>query len=191
HREEEYEEEEEEDEENEEEEEQPTTKPSAKEVESSRQGPPSGAVHMAAPVDVEKAGSLCLPCKCVVSVVPNAPATEEEEDGMADAPSQSSMCTLSPDSALRTTSPQPSVLASLLAQRKSSITVPASSVPTPSPRGSSSRGSSVITTPSTSPTVERLPYLPHSPFHLFSYDFDEDEAPAGADEGEAGKRGSR
>ncbi|XP_058532883.1 FH1/FH2 domain-containing protein 3 isoform X1 [Ochotona princeps] len=27
--------------------------------------------------------------------------------------------------------------------------------------------------PKTSPTVERLPYVPHSPFHLFSYDFEE------------------
>ncbi|KAJ8354388.1 hypothetical protein SKAU_G00219550 [Synaphobranchus kaupii] len=190
-REEEYEVEEEEGEEEVEEEEevQPITEPSTKE-ESPRQGTPSGGVPMPPSVDVEKAGSLCLPCKCVVSVIPNDAASEKaEESGPLDPPSKASMCTLSPDSALLPVSPQPSVLASLLAQRKSSITVPASSGPSPCSRGSSSRDSSVITTPSTSPTVERLPYLPHSPFHLFSYDFDEDEAPTR--EGEAGEAGDR
>ena len=143
-------------------------------------------------VDVEKAGSLCLPCKCVVSFTPNATVMEKAEESEPEDPSRASMCTLSPDSALRPASPQPSVLASLLARRKSAVTVPASSVPSPCSRGSSSRGSSVITTPSTSPTAERLPYLPHSPFHLFSYDFDEDDVPAQEGErGEAGERGLR
>ncbi|KAJ8290705.1 hypothetical protein GJAV_G00016540 [Gymnothorax javanicus] len=138
-------------------------------------------------VDVEKGGSSCLPCKCVVSVIPNTAAMEKPGGcETADPPVRTS---LSPDSALRPVSPQPSVLASLLAQRKSAITVPASSNPSPCSRGSSSRGSSVLTTPSTSPTVERLPYLPHSPFHLFSYDFDEDETPAR--EGETGEEGER
>ncbi|XP_017340631.2 FH1/FH2 domain-containing protein 3 isoform X2 [Ictalurus punctatus] len=55
----------------------------------------------------------------------------------------------------------PSLLASLLSQRKSSITVPPCSEMTPPLRGS------------TRPQ-KLLPYIPHSPFHLFSYDLEED-----------------
>ncbi|KAI4874078.1 hypothetical protein NFI96_027695, partial [Prochilodus magdalenae] len=52
---------------------------------------------------------------------------------------------------------QPSMLASLLARRKSCISVPSCSEVTPSR------------------PLQRLPYLPHSPFHLFSYDMPEEE----------------
>lgn len=55
----------------------------------------------------------------------------------------------------------PSLLAFLLAQRKSSITVPPCSERTPPLRGS------------THPQ-KLLPYIPHSPFHLFSYDIEEE-----------------
>ncbi|KAF4081778.1 hypothetical protein AMELA_G00165230 [Ameiurus melas] len=55
----------------------------------------------------------------------------------------------------------PSLLASLLAQRKSSITVPPCSEMTPPLRGSAR-------------PHKLLPYIPHSPFHLFSYDLGED-----------------
>ncbi|XP_075777767.1 FH1/FH2 domain-containing protein 3 isoform X2 [Pelodiscus sinensis] len=37
----------------------------------------------------------------------------------------------------------------------------------------SSQNSSASITPKASPTIEKLPYVPHSPFHLFSYDFEE------------------
>ncbi|KAM9496760.1 FH1/FH2 domain-containing protein 3 [Clarias gariepinus] len=55
----------------------------------------------------------------------------------------------------------PSLLASLLARHKSSITVPPCSEMTPPLRGS------------TRPQ-KLLPYVPHSPFHLFSYDIEEE-----------------
>lgn len=55
----------------------------------------------------------------------------------------------------------PSLLASLLARRKSSITVPPCSEMTPPLRGH------------TRPE-KLLPYIPHSPFHLFSYDMEEE-----------------
>lgn len=55
----------------------------------------------------------------------------------------------------------PSLLASLLARRKSSITVPPCSEMTPPLRGS------------TRPQ-KLIPYVPHSPFHLFSYDIEEE-----------------
>lgn len=55
----------------------------------------------------------------------------------------------------------PSLLASLLARHKSSITVPPCSEMTPPLRGS------------TRPQ-KLLPYVPHTPFHLFSYDIKEE-----------------
>ncbi|XP_075867430.1 FH1/FH2 domain-containing protein 3 isoform X2 [Nelusetta ayraudi] len=58
--------------------------------------------------------------------------------------------------------PQPSLLASLLARKRSIATVPAAKEVSPPPRGSSR------------PSPDRLPYLPHAPFHLFSYDLDEE-----------------
>ncbi|XP_043089002.1 FH1/FH2 domain-containing protein 3 isoform X1 [Puntigrus tetrazona] len=57
-----------------------------------------------------------------------------------------------PDSA------QPSLLANLLAQRRSSVSVPPTNEISPLLRGSA-----------------HLPYLPHSPFFLFSYDLEEQE----------------
>lgn len=55
----------------------------------------------------------------------------------------------------------PSLLASLLAQRKSSVTIPPCSKMTPPLCGSTH-------------TQRLLPYIPHSPFHLFSYDMEEE-----------------
>lgn len=77
---------------------------------------------------------------------------------------------LSPPSSPTTLSPlsppaQPSLLASLLARKRSVVTVPASTEASPPRRGSSR------------PSPDRLPYLPHSPFHLFSYDLDEEPPP--------------
>lgn len=60
---------------------------------------------------------------------------------------------------------QPSLLASLLARKRSIVTVPATKEVSPPLRGSSR------------PSPERLPYLPHSPFHLFSYDLNEEPSP--------------
>ncbi|XP_022603070.1 FH1/FH2 domain-containing protein 3-like isoform X6 [Seriola dumerili] len=60
---------------------------------------------------------------------------------------------------------QPSLLATLLARKRSAVTVPATKEVSPPLRGSSR------------PSPDRLPYLPHSPFHLFSYDLDEEPSP--------------
>ncbi|XP_074542403.1 FH1/FH2 domain-containing protein 3 isoform X2 [Halichoeres trimaculatus] len=60
---------------------------------------------------------------------------------------------------------QPSLLASLLARKRSIVTVPATKEVSPPSRGSNR------------PSPDRLPYLPHSPFHLFSYDLDEEPSP--------------
>ncbi|CAM4640773.1 unnamed protein product [Leuciscus chuanchicus] len=71
----------------------------------------------------------------------HTPEEEEEEERKATPP---------PDSA------QPSLLANLLARRKSTVSVPPSNEISPPLRGSA-----------------HLPYLPHSPFFLFSYDVEE------------------
>lgn len=60
-----------------------------------------------------------------------------------------------------------SLLSTLLARKRSIVTVPATTEVSPPLRGSSR------------PSPDRLPYLPHSPFHLFSYDLEE-EASASA-----------
>lgn len=81
---------------------------------------------------------------------------EEEEERKATPP---------PDSA------QPSLLANLLARRKSTVSVPPSNQISPSLRGSTHLPSN-----QTSPPLRgsaHLPYLPHSPFFLFSYDVEE------------------
>lgn len=56
---------------------------------------------------------------------------------------------------------QPSLLATLLARKKSTVTVPASKEVSPPQRGTNRL------------SPDRLLYTPHSPFHLFSYDLDE------------------
>ncbi|KAM9776725.1 FH1/FH2 domain-containing protein 3 isoform 1-T1 [Syngnathus typhle] len=59
----------------------------------------------------------------------------------------------------------PSLLAALLARKKVTSTVPASKEVSPPLRGG------------LYPSPEHLPYKPHSPFHLFSYDMEEETSP--------------
>lgn len=93
---------------------------------------------------------------------------EEEKKPSGSSPASSQNSPTSPVSSSLASSPlspppQPSLLATLLARKRSSVTVPASTEVSPPPRGSSSPSH-----------PDRLPYLPHSPFHLFSYDLDEE-----------------
>ncbi|XP_032715471.1 FH1/FH2 domain-containing protein 3 isoform X3 [Lontra canadensis] len=56
---------------------------------------------------------------------------------------------------------------------------------------SASRPSSTAPGPlKASPTIEKLPYVPHSPFHLFSYDFEDSPLSAKEKEAEAQKESS-
>nr|XP_015212473.1 PREDICTED: FH1/FH2 domain-containing protein 3 isoform X1 [Lepisosteus oculatus] len=115
---------------------------------------------------IEQAGSSCSPCKYIVNFIPTTAEEKFPTSPPAKSPPPSATETPDlPDSSYL--SPQPSVLASLLVNRK----LPAITTSTSSRSGS--QGSSANITPAVSPTVEKLPYLPHSPFHLFSYDFDE------------------
>ncbi|XP_029370257.1 FH1/FH2 domain-containing protein 3 isoform X1 [Echeneis naucrates] len=93
---------------------------------------------------------------------------EDEQKSRIVAPSASTFHSPSaPTSSPPVSSPlsppaQPSLLATLLARKRSVVTVPATKEVSPPLRGSSRS------------SPERLPYLPHSPFHLFSYDLDEE-----------------
>ncbi|XP_055272943.1 FH1/FH2 domain-containing protein 3 isoform X1 [Moschus berezovskii] len=55
--------------------------------------------------------------------------------------------------------------------------------PPPSPSPASRSSSTAPAPPKASPSREKLPYVPHSPFHLFSYDFE--DSPLSAKEKEA------
>ncbi|XP_047239964.1 FH1/FH2 domain-containing protein 3 isoform X2 [Girardinichthys multiradiatus] len=74
-------------------------------------------------------------------------------------PPSTEFCSLGPET-------QPSLLATLLARKRSMVTVPATKEVSLPLRGSSR------------PSPDHMPYLPHSPFHLFSYDLDGEPAPS-------------
>ncbi|XP_044027247.1 FH1/FH2 domain-containing protein 3 isoform X4 [Siniperca chuatsi] len=95
---------------------------------------------------------------------------EEQRNQTETNPASTVHCPSTPTSSSPISSPlsppaQTSLLASLLARKRSIVTVPATKEVSP-PLRCSSR-----------PSPDRLPYLPHSPFHLFSYDLDEEPSP--------------
>ncbi|XP_030877726.1 FH1/FH2 domain-containing protein 3-like, partial [Leptonychotes weddellii] len=58
------------------------------------------------------------------------------------------------------------------------------------PASASRPSSTAPEPPKTSPTIEKLPYVPHSPFHLFSYDFEDSPLSAKEKEAESPKESS-
>ncbi|XP_064362779.1 FH1/FH2 domain-containing protein 3 isoform X7 [Dromaius novaehollandiae] len=153
----------EEEESEEEEEEQPVTEPNTEdegEEEASRQVEASG-VPAAHEVTNENL-SQCSDASTVSSAI--SPA--ERPLSCSRAKSSSSSSSSVPDSSV--------------SHRNSVHSSPSSPAPV---LLSSSQNSSASTTPKASPTVEKLPYVPHTPFHLFSYDFE--ESPASVKEKEA------
>ncbi|KAM6101897.1 FH1/FH2 domain-containing protein 3 isoform 6-T6 [Theristicus caerulescens] len=147
----------------EEEEEQPVTEPNTEdegEEEASRQVKASGVPG--AREAVNENFSRCFDSSAISSAI--SPA--ERPLSCSRAKSSSSSSSSVPDSSV---SHHNSVL--------SSPSSPATALL------SSSQNSSASITPKASPTVEKLPYVPHTPFHLFSYDFE--ESPASVKEKEA------
>nr|KAF6422367.1 formin homology 2 domain containing 3 [Rousettus aegyptiacus] len=63
-------------------------------------------------------------------------------------------------------------------------------LPPPAPASTSRSSSTTPGLPKPSPTIEKLPYVPHSPFHLFSYDFEDSPLSTKEKEGEAQKESS-
>ncbi|KAM7383968.1 hypothetical protein PAMA_011358 [Pampus argenteus] len=165
-REEECEDEVEEDEEEKEEEENPVTESDSDEQEGaftvSSQTTPSPARHSPSIVHRTTLQSITITSK--------KESVKEEEQRNRTEPPPIPTHPSTPTSPLPISSPlsppaQPSLLASLMARKKSIITVPATKEVSPPLRGSSR------------PSSDRLPYLPHSPFHLFSYDLNEEPSP--------------
>ncbi|XP_071592892.1 FH1/FH2 domain-containing protein 3 isoform X10 [Heliangelus exortis] len=147
----------------EEEEEQPVTEPNTEdegEEETSRQVKASGV-----PGAREAVNESLSPCSDS-SAVSSAISPAERPLSCSRAKSSTSTFSSVPDSSV---SHHNSVL--------SSPSSPAAALL------SSSQNSSASITPKVSPTVEKLPYVPHTPFHLFSYDFE--ESPASVKEKEA------
>ncbi|NXO80508.1 FHOD3 protein, partial [Sitta europaea] len=152
-----------EDEYEEEEEEQPVTEPNTEdegEEEANRQVKASEApdVHEA----VKESFSQCSDSSAVSSAI--SPA--ERPLARSRAKSFSSNSSSVPDSSV---SHHNSVLSSSSSPATAFLSSP--------------QNSSASITPKASPTVEKLPYVPHTPFHLFSYDFE--ESPASVKEKEA------
>ncbi|XP_019493466.1 PREDICTED: FH1/FH2 domain-containing protein 3 isoform X8 [Hipposideros armiger] len=63
-------------------------------------------------------------------------------------------------------------------------------LPPPTPASASRSSSAAPGLPKASPTIEKLPYVPHSPFHLFSYDFEDSPLSTKEKEAEAQKESS-
>lgn len=59
--------------------------------------------------------------------------------------------------------------------------------PHPTPASAARTSSTAPGPPKASPTIEKLPYVPHSPFHLFSYDFEDSPLSTKEKEAEAQK----
>ncbi|XP_035865035.1 FH1/FH2 domain-containing protein 3 isoform X6 [Phyllostomus discolor] len=60
-------------------------------------------------------------------------------------------------------------------------------LPHPTPASAARTSSTTPGRPKASPTIEKLPYVPHSPFHLFSYDFEDSPLSTKEKEAEAQK----
>ncbi|XP_039977716.1 FH1/FH2 domain-containing protein 3 isoform X2 [Xiphias gladius] len=159
---------EEEEEEEEKEEETPVTESDSDEQEGadtvSNQTTPSPARHLPSIVHRTTVQSITITSRKEI-------IKEDEQSNRTEPPPASTLHSPStPTSSPPLSSPlsppaQPSLLATLLARKRSAVTVPATKEVSP-PLRCSSR-----------PSPECLPYVPHSPFHLFSYDLDEEPSP--------------
>ncbi|KAM8782883.1 FH1/FH2 domain-containing protein 3 isoform 2-T2 [Rhynchonycteris naso] len=136
------------------------------------------------------------------------PVTEpnSEEEREDDAPSQGKDSEASPAPEQNPTGQETSALPSASSTTSQGKQLSASGLAGGSPWGSGSSGppllphlnpASASQTSSTapgplkaSPAVEKLPYVPHSPFHLFSYDFEDSPLSTKEKEAEAQKESS-
>ncbi|XP_069372492.1 FH1/FH2 domain-containing protein 3 isoform X2 [Paralichthys olivaceus] len=101
-----------------------------------------------------------------ITITSRKGSIKEEEQTQIEPRQESTLHTPSPPVSSPLSPPsQPSILATLLARKRPTVTVPATKEVSPPLRGSSR------------PSPDCLPYLPHSPFHLFSYDLDEEQSP--------------
>ncbi|XP_046284209.1 FH1/FH2 domain-containing protein 3 isoform X8 [Marmota monax] len=117
-----------------------------------------------------------------------SPALEQGTTEKGTAPQSSALPDTSSDTLQEKRIPTSTAAGNLLHRASSGLeaTRPAL-LPPPNP-ASASRPPS--TTLKVSPTTDKLPYVPHSPFHLFSYDFEDSPLPTKEKEAEPQKENS-
>ncbi|XP_072880279.1 FH1/FH2 domain-containing protein 3 isoform X1 [Hemitrygon akajei] len=160
------------------EEEQPVTEPNT-EDEGEEDPPCQGQASGLKPdTAIEQAENSPQSTKYVASFIP-VPEERGSASQFQTSETQSPSAISPPQSPSSSGGSQYSLQLSSLTSSSSSIAIPHSPVGLPnSPQGSSANINLAL-----SPTVEKLPYLPQSPFHLFSYDLS--EIPSRAKEKEA------
>ncbi|XP_026924592.1 FH1/FH2 domain-containing protein 3 isoform X3 [Acinonyx jubatus] len=115
------------------------------------------------------------------------PASEQSPAGKDTAPQSSALPTASNAASQGKRCPASTAVGGPLRSRSSG---PALVLPPLTPASVSRPSSSAPGPPKASPTIEKLPYVPHSPFHLFSYDFEDSPLPTKEKEAEAQKESS-
>ncbi|XP_072139519.1 FH1/FH2 domain-containing protein 3 isoform X7 [Mobula birostris] len=160
------------------EEEQPVTEPNT-EDEGEEDPPCQGQASGVKPdTAIEQAENSPQSTKYVASFIP-VPEERGSSSQFQTSDTKSPSAISPPQSPSSSGGSQHSLQLSSLTSSSSSIVIPHSPVGLPN----SPQGSSTNTNLALSPTVEKLPYLPQSPFHLFSYDLS--EIPSRAKEKEA------
>ncbi|VFV24582.1 formin homology 2 domain containing 3 variant [Lynx pardinus] len=115
------------------------------------------------------------------------PASDQSPAGKDTAPQSSALPTASNAASQGKRCPASTAAGGPLRSRSSG---PALVLPPLTPASASRPSSSAPGPPKASPTIEKLPYVPHSPFHLFSYDFEDSPLPTKEKEAEAQKESS-
>lgn len=108
-----------------------------------------------------------------------SPASEQNPAGKDAAPESSALPPASSATSQGNQLPASTAVGSALCSGSSGPAL----LPPLTPASASRPSSTAPGPPKASPTIEKLPYVPHSPFHLFSYDFE--DSPLSAKEKEA------
>uniref|UniRef100_A0A673TF09 Formin homology 2 domain containing 3 n=1 Tax=Suricata suricatta TaxID=37032 RepID=A0A673TF09_SURSU len=115
------------------------------------------------------------------------PASEQSPPGKDASPDSPALPTASSATSQGKCCPASPALGSPLHSRTSG---PALVLPPLAPGSASRPSASAPGPPKASPTIEKLPYVPHSPFHLFSYDFEDSPLPTKEKDAESQKESS-
>ncbi|XP_046527872.1 FH1/FH2 domain-containing protein 3 isoform X9 [Equus quagga] len=115
-----------------------------------------------------------------------SPASEQNPTGKDAAPESSALPPASSATSQGNQLPASTAVGSALCSGSSGPAL----LPPPTPASASRPSSTAPGPPKASPTIEKLPYVPHSPFHLFSYDFEDSPLSAKEKEAESQKESS-
>ncbi|XP_070077066.1 FH1/FH2 domain-containing protein 3 isoform X27 [Equus caballus] len=115
-----------------------------------------------------------------------SPASEQNPAGKDAAPESSALPPASSATSQGNQLPASTAVGSALCSGSSGPAL----LPPLTPASASRPSSTAPGPPKASPTIEKLPYVPHSPFHLFSYDFEDSPLSAKEKEAESQKESS-